>query len=215
MNKSESIGALATALAKVQGVIEGASKDASNPFFKSKYSTLAAVWEVIRKPLSENGLAIVQTGVPNEDQSIVSIETTLIHSSGEWISGIMSAKLAKQDSQSVGSAVSYLRRYSLSSVCGVYSEDDDAEAATPKETPTKPTSQEKKALPKEDVPEHIEVEKSPEEIAFSRMTPELQIQTLTEMHTKNPIPITRKIADYSATERNKFYKLLKSKEATK
>ena len=136
MNKSESIGKLAEALAKAQGVIEGAKKDSANPFFKSKYADLASVWEVIRKPLADNGLAVIQTSIPDAEHDIVAIETTLVHSSGEWVSGVMAVKLAKTDPQALGSCVSYLRRYSISALLGVYQEDDDAEA-TVREKPQK------------------------------------------------------------------------------
>ena len=136
MNKSESIGKLAEALAKAQGVIEGAKKDSANPFFKSKYADLASVWEVIRKPLADNGLAVIQTSIPDAEHDIVAIETTLVHSSGEWVSGVMAVKLAKTDPQALGSCVSYLRRYSISALLGVYQEDDDAEA-TVREKPVK------------------------------------------------------------------------------
>ena len=156
MNKSETIGKLSEALSKVQGVIEGAKKDSLNPYFKSSYADLSSVWEAIKKPLAENGLAVIQTGVLNaEHADVISIETTLTHTSGEWVSGIMSAKLTKTDPQSVGSCITYLRRYSLSAIVGVSPEDDDGESATREKTQQKSTSQETKAT-KEDVPIHLE-----------------------------------------------------------
>ena len=59
--QSETIGALAAALAKAQSQISGAVKDAANPFFKSKYADLESVWQACRKPLTDNGLAVTQT----------------------------------------------------------------------------------------------------------------------------------------------------------
>ncbi len=133
MNKSETIGKLSEALSKAQSVMEGAKKDSSNPFFKSTYADLASVWDAIRKPLTDNGLAILQVGVfIPEHPDLVAIETTLTHISGEWVSGIMTAKPAKNDSQSVGSCVTYLRRYGASAMIGGYGEDDDGNVASGK-----------------------------------------------------------------------------------
>ena len=127
-NKSESIIKLAEALSKAQGQIKGAIKDASNPFFKSDYSTLHAVWEACRKPLSDNGLAVVQ--LPTESADFVCLETILMHSSGEWISGKIQMKPVKNDPQSIGSCLTYARRYALSAIVGIAPlEDDDGEGA--------------------------------------------------------------------------------------
>lgn len=127
MTTSDQIHEIATALAKAQGDIKGAGKSASNPFFKSKYADLASVWEACRSPLSANGLAVIQS--PSLAGMTVTVTTLLIHSSGQWIRGEASC-VAKDDSpQSVGSAITYLRRYALQSFAGVAPEDDDAEAA--------------------------------------------------------------------------------------
>jgi len=131
MNKSETIGKLTEALSKAQSQIEGSRMDGDNPFFKSRYSTLASVWDACRIPLTDNGLAVVQTAtfIP-EHPEIVAIETTLSHVSGEFVTGIMVARPTKPDPQSVGSCVTYLRRYSLAAICGISPEDDDGNAAT-------------------------------------------------------------------------------------
>lgn len=136
MEKSESIGKLAEALAKAQGAIEGAKKDSKNPFFKSSYADLASVWEACRKPLSENGLAVVQVPLVNMGEEAVLLQTMITHSSGEWISGIMSMKPTKTDPQAIGSTLTYLRRYCLSAFVGIAPEDDDGNAASqPNKTP--------------------------------------------------------------------------------
>jgi hypothetical protein len=130
MNKSESIAALAAALAKAQGSIRGALKDSDNPFFKSKYADLASVVEAIREAFASNGIAYVQTIEPSEKNE-VRVETILMHASGEWIAcGILALPVAKADAQGVGSAITYARRYSLSAAAGVAPEDDDGNAAT-------------------------------------------------------------------------------------
>jgi hypothetical protein len=131
MNKSESIAALAAALATAQGQMKGAVKDSANPFFKSKYADLASVVEAIRAAFSANGLSYIQTVEPS-DKDEVRVETTLLHASGEWIScGILALPVNKVDCQGFGSALTYARRYSLSAAVGIAAEaDDDGNAAT-------------------------------------------------------------------------------------
>lgn len=157
MNKSESIAELATALAKAQGEIKGAVKDSSNPFFKSSYADLASVWDACRKPLSDNGLAVIQTMdfLPDNPEFVV-VDTTLTHSSGQWISGRLVVKPVKSDPQGSGSCITYLRRYSLQSIVGIAPEDDDGNAASGKEDKNPPMKYNKSSDPKEgpeDIPE--------------------------------------------------------------
>lgn len=136
MQKSDSIKELATALSKAQGQMEGAKKDSQNPFFKSKYADLAAIVEAAKKPLSDNGLSYAQ--IPDECDNGVLVETILMHTSGEWISGKLKMPVSKQDAQGVGSAITYARRYGLQAMLGIPAEDDDGNAATaaaPKQTP--------------------------------------------------------------------------------
>ncbi len=127
-NASPALNELAAALAKAQSKLRGVIKDSANPFFKSKYADLAAVWDVARDPLTTNGLSITQ--LPGTDGDKVTLETILLHSSGQWIASVMAVKPMKQDPQAVGSAITYMRRYALSAVVGIAQEDDDGNAAT-------------------------------------------------------------------------------------
>lgn len=127
MNTSQSIGALAAALAKAQADITGAVKDSANPFFKSKYADLESVWSACRKPLTSNGLSVIQTTQPTKHGLM--LVTTLAHSSGEWIRGYMPIVSKDASAQAQGSGISYARRYALAALVGVYQTDDDAEAA--------------------------------------------------------------------------------------
>lgn len=129
MQTSETIGKLAEALAKAQGAIQGAIKDQANPYFKSKYADLSSVWDACRKPLSENGLAIVQTTC-GHDPDNVTVETLLTHLSGEWIKSTLTMRPVKSDPQGIGSCITYARRYSLAAMVGVAPEDDDGNAAS-------------------------------------------------------------------------------------
>lgn len=137
MQKSDSIAALAAALAEAQGEMENASKNSTNPHFKSKYADLAEVLNTVRPVLSKHGLSVTQ--FPSYGEGLVHVETIIAHKSGEWMSEKCSAPAQKQDPQGVGSAISYLRRYSLAAVCGIAQEDDDANAATKPKAETKPT----------------------------------------------------------------------------
>ena len=131
MNKSETIKELAAALSKFQGEITAVKKDASNPYYKSRYATLDAIWETIRKPLADNGLAVTQTLT---DYGDTMLETTLLHTSGEYIVSLIKIKPVKEDPQSFGSALTYNRRYSLSAILGIAAdEDDDGNQATGKD----------------------------------------------------------------------------------
>jgi len=128
-NKSETIGALAKALAKAQGDIKSAVKDATNPFFKSNYADLPAIVKACKAALAANDIAYIQTTDFLEQETW--LETILAHSSGEWVSGRYPVRPVKNDPQGMGSAITYARRYSLAAMAGVVAEneDDDAEAA--------------------------------------------------------------------------------------
>ena len=127
MNKSESIENLAKALVEVQKTELFALTDKDNPFFKSKYADLSSVWTAARHPLTANGLAVIQT-MDIADNGVI-IETTLIHTSGEYVSGRLLIAPEKKTPQGVGSAITYGRRYGLSAIIGISPEDDDAENA--------------------------------------------------------------------------------------
>lgn len=127
MEHSEQLNELGAALAKAQASVKGAKKDSANPFFKSSYADLASVWEACREALTANGLSVVQ--LPGFENGIATLDTVLLHSSGQWISGKAGAPLGKQDAQGVGSVITYLRRYALAAVASVSPADDDAEGA--------------------------------------------------------------------------------------
>ncbi len=126
--QSSSIAELATALSEFQYALEGAKKDSSNPFFKSKYADLQSCQEAIREPLHANGLAVTQTTKVISTGAV--LVTTLMHSSGQWIKGELPIMCAKErDAQAQGSAITYARRYALSAITGLYQTDDDGESS--------------------------------------------------------------------------------------
>lgn len=137
----ESIKELSVAMAKAFAQIEGASADKTNPHFKSKYADLGNVIDAIKPAISEHGLWFYQ--VVHSLPGFAAVETVIVHSSGERLScGVVNVPVVKNDAQGYGSALTYARRYSLSSAFGVAPEDDDGNKAC--EQPKKFKKQEEK-----------------------------------------------------------------------
>jgi ERF superfamily len=124
------IDQLAAAVAKAQATIGTAARNSVNPHYRSRYADLASVWDACRAALTGNGLSVVQTPGYDPATGCVSVTTILLHCSGQYIASTARAPIAKADPQGVGSAITYLRRYSLSAFVGVAPEDDDGEAAS-------------------------------------------------------------------------------------
>lgn len=136
MNRSDSIKELASALAKAQGQMRGAIKDAKNPHFRNDYATLASICDAVRDPLAAHGLSYVQVLTDGDGGDRCTVETVLMHASGEWLGGTFSLPVSKADAQGFGSAATYARRYALAAMVGVAPADDDgnlAAAAKPSE----------------------------------------------------------------------------------
>jgi hypothetical protein len=133
MVTSEQINEIAKALSEAQGEIQNVVKDAKNPHFKSDYATLDAVTDTVRPVFSKHGLAVVQMptfSVSDDGGSSVVVETLITHSSGQWIRGTSASPIQKADPQGVGSATTYLRRYSLAAVAAIAQTDDDGNHAS-------------------------------------------------------------------------------------
>jgi hypothetical protein len=128
------------ALAKAQGQFEAAFKSSQNPQFRSKYAALDACVDAVRPALNSNGIFLTQT-IETVENGVV-IETVFAHESGEiYVGGKLFMPVSKQDAQGYGSAISYGRRYSLLTACGVAPEEDDGNAAvqaTTNKAPSKP-----------------------------------------------------------------------------
>lgn len=128
---SEEIKDLSAALAKAQGELENAAKNATNPHFRNNYADLATILNVVRPVLAKHGLAVSQH--PAFCEGMVHVTTLLSHSSGQWMQSCVSSPVGKADAQGVGSAITYCRRYSLAAIAGISQEDDDGNAASRKE----------------------------------------------------------------------------------
>lgn len=120
--QSETIGALIAALCKARGEFAPATKESTNPHFRSKYADLETVVNATFPSLVKHGLFVIQTFCGD------TLETMLAHESGEWIKGTQPL-LGKQDPQGIASASTYARRYGLMAILGVAPEDDDGNTA--------------------------------------------------------------------------------------
>ena len=136
MTTSPTISKLAIALLKAQTAITFAKKGADNPFFHSKYADLPTVIDAIKPALNDNGIVFIQLPSRSVDElntsgpQLLHLTTRLMHESGEWIEDTACCPLVKQDPQAYGSAITYLRRYSLAAAVGLYQDDDDANGAS-------------------------------------------------------------------------------------
>jgi len=131
--QSEQIGELISALAKAQAEFGVAVKDSDNPFFKSKYADLAMNINAVRPALNKHGIAIIQADSAELERAIARVRTSL-HCGEQWIASEAEApaidKGGNINVQTLGSAWTYLRRYTLQALCGLASEDDDGNSLT-------------------------------------------------------------------------------------
>lgn len=131
MKRSDQVDQLATALAKAQGQFESVERNREVKVTmrenKGKYTfwycTLDAIVDVIRKPLADNGLCYAQ-GVNGSENGTV-VETMLMHSSGQWLETQTPVRLEGQTAQSLGSGITYAKRYALTALLGIVAEEDD------------------------------------------------------------------------------------------
>lgn len=131
MNRSEQLNELFGALAKAQAEMSVAGQSAANPHYKSKFSSLTDLVRASRPALTKYGLAVTQTEVVDE-QGAMYLQSTLGHSSGQWIESRSRIIPDKGDIQSYGKCLSYLQRYGYKTLVGVVSaedgDDDDGES---------------------------------------------------------------------------------------
>ncbi len=154
---------IASALVKAQKEFGPALKSSTNPAFRSRYADLSACVEAVIDALNNNDIFMMQP--THECDNGVIVETIFIHSSGEQISsGKLHVPATKHDAQGYGSALTYARRYSLMTACGIAPEDDDGNnASKPKAAPAKPAAPAKASPP----PAKIEGKEGPWQLKVS------------------------------------------------
>ena len=128
--KSEKIDKLAAALSKAQSEMKGAEKKSVNPFFNSGYADLHTVIESSFPHLTKYGLSVIQGNESNPGEFFVT--TMLLHESGQWIKSKLKMPIEKVTAQSIGSTITYGRRYGLSAITGIAKYDDDGNAVSNK-----------------------------------------------------------------------------------
>lgn len=127
---SDLLDKIAPALVAAKAAFRPALKDAVNPHFRSKFVSLGAVHDAIDDALAANDLVALQPTRIGEDGHAI-VVTTLLHASGQSISGEYPVTASQPGPQGEGSGLTYARRYALMAMVGIAPEDDDGEAATP------------------------------------------------------------------------------------
>jgi len=148
MEHSPQFSTLAGHLLDIQKQLQPVLKDALNPFTNSTYATLNSVMEACHGELLSRGILLTQLpcAAPVElGAGYIGLETRIIHAeSEEWISSTAVIPLPKNDPQGMGSAITYSRRYTLCSILGIVTEDDDGNAAS--NLPTKQVESRKRPI---------------------------------------------------------------------
>src|SRR5215207_9394987 len=132
---SESIGAIATALAKAQGELTNPEKSLTatirSPFPREgdrtfRYAALSSGLEIVRKVLGAHEIATVQTTSLDGETGLIRLTTMLAHSSGEWVSSDWPVCPVSETAapHRMGAALTYARRYALFTLVGIAGEDD-------------------------------------------------------------------------------------------
>jgi len=121
--QSQDIKELVSALSKAQGVMRPAVFNRVNPHFKTRYADFTSCMDCCREPLATNGLSIMQYCETVSDKLM--LVTMLAHVSGQWIKSYFPLNPAQMTSQAVGAAMTYGKRYSLSALLGIVSDDED------------------------------------------------------------------------------------------
>lgn len=130
IDKSDAINELAAALAKAQAAFTHVKKDKTARIemkaggaYTYRYADLGSTWDVARKALTDNGLSVVQA--PSFNDGWIELTTVLLHGSGQYISSAMKTRASENDVKSLGSAITYLRRYAFSAMTGLVADEDD------------------------------------------------------------------------------------------
>ena len=128
--KSDKIDKLAAALSKAQSEMKGAEKKSENPFFNSGYADLHTVIQSSFPSLTKYGLSVIQGNESSPGEFFIT--TMLLHESGQWIKSKLKMPIEKVTAQSIGSTITYGRRYGLSAISGIAQYDDDGNVASSK-----------------------------------------------------------------------------------
>lgn len=130
IDKSTEINELAAALSKAQAKLTHVKKDKTARIrmkaggeYSYAYADLGSTWDAGRAALTENGLSVSQ--LPSFESGWLMLDTILMHSSGQYISSQMRTRADEMDVKSIGSAITYLRRYAFAAITGLVADEDD------------------------------------------------------------------------------------------
>lgn len=129
MKLSEKFDEVLPALHKARSMFVKVKKDKQNSHLKNKYATLDSVLDAITPALTDNSLMLMQDMIESEAPNRIKVETTVIHTSGQWVKFYSELPIVKNDPQGVGSAFTYARRYAAAAAFGLSQADDDAQIA--------------------------------------------------------------------------------------
>ncbi|WP_040929091.1 ERF family protein [Nosocomiicoccus massiliensis] len=195
-DKSESIKHISEAMAKFQGEVTQPKKDKTNPFFKSKYVPLENVVEVITDEAPKHGLSFFQSPC-NDEHGRIGISTLVTHQSGEFIEfEPLFMKAEKNNAQGSGALITYLRRYTLSSIFGITSDEDDdgnATSSPARQTPQLANEQQLKTLKDEIEAFTQKFEQATEETVLDT----LGIQNINQLNVKQVNNAVRTLKEWS------------------
>jgi hypothetical protein len=192
---------IASALVKAQRAFGPALKTSTNPHFRSRYADLSACVEAVIDALNENGIFLLQKNYDCNDG--IMCETVFVHESGEMLEcGIVHFPAVKQDPQGYASALTYARRYSLMSACGIAPEDDDGNAGSRRQAPAVNPLDAIKPAPAVTLPYTLTIPgKEPRQYADS------------ESYVNGTIELREKVEKSTLATRTKMTKLRELKEA--
>lgn len=137
LRMSKEIGEVASAFCEAQAEFSAAKKDSTlkvlkketlNPVYTSKYADLASVIDAALAPLNKHGISVLQPARMNGKS--ITVMTRLQHKSGQYFESDLTMPVVGFSAQSVGSAITYARRYSLQAMICLAAEDDDGNAAS-------------------------------------------------------------------------------------
>ncbi len=140
LQPEQPIAELAAALSLAQSQIVNATRDSENVANGRAYkdASLESIWTACRAALTANGLSVIQSPRLIEEMRMVEVETILLHSSGQMISGTLAMPIDRMDAWAVSSGVTYARKVALAAIVGVAPEDDDAAAVMGERKTTEP-----------------------------------------------------------------------------
>jgi hypothetical protein len=184
--KSEQINELAAALSIAQSKMPAAKMNSTNPFLHNKYADLGAVIEAAKDQMAVNGLCVSQ--LVGGDASSISVTTILMHKSGQWIESTVGMAVGdekgKSAAQVAGSIVTYLRRYSLASILGVYADEDTDGGKGDSKSEQKPTNQQQSGKPAQKAEQPTTETPEPEKPNGKTVTRPMSPETLKRMLNK-------------------------------